>query len=122
MRIKYLPSLLLMALCLGCFYSTAQCSLNYDVKVEPSTEKENASKIILTLKEVTTSVQLKLYDIMDPRFPLIMDREVPPGRQSKTIEFTQLKNSTYSIMATWKNCTENIGGIKGIRIDKTPEK
>jgi len=96
--------------------SNAQCQLDYEVKVD---DLESGSKITLIIKKVTSPVQLKLYDIMVPGFSLISEKEIQQSSQVQKIEFTGLANSTFSILATWNGCFENIGGISGIRISKT---
>lgn len=93
----------------------AQCKLDYQVKVD---DLESASKISLTIQRATSPVQLKLYDIMVPGFSLVSEKVIQQSSQVQKIEFTDLANSTYSILATWNGCFENIGGVSGIRISK----
>ena len=97
----------------------AQCDLDHTVKVESSAKGTDSFKIILKLKTPGTGVTLKIYEIMDPKFPLIAEKSVESMPSPTEIEFHGLKKGTYSIIAYWNDCTHTIGGIQGIRIDKT---
>lgn len=100
----------------------AQCNLEKTFSVETSQPQGDFSKIVLTVHTVPSQVHLKLYDIMVPNFQLIEERDLRPASEPVQIKFENLKAGTYSIIASWGNCTETIGGISGIRIDKTDKK
>ncbi len=103
-------------------YSTAQCKLKYNVNVEYS-QTQDLHKIVLEVNGIEEEVNLKLYEIGDPKFPLISEMKLPANSTLNTKVFDQLRPATYLIIASWNQCTETIGGVTmGITIQKNKEK
>jgi hypothetical protein len=101
------------------FFARAQCKIAHEIKAEPASDNI-LGKIQISLLDFSGKADIRLYDIMDQRVPLIAEKKnVAVNGAKTTFLFDGLKPTTYIIQVSWGGCKQTLGGLEGIKIDQT---